>query len=119
MGPRGILPLAPSHDQDGRDTHGLEARATSWSRPISRILSWTTICLRGQPGGSASRVIPSLFGLASGGVCTAGGLPLPPVSSYLTISPLPARRPAVCFCCTFRRVAPPRLERALTGRLAL
>src|SRR5579859_1865063 len=47
------------------------------------------IYLGGQPGGSAGRVIPSLFGLASGGVCPAGRLPGPPVSSCLTISPLP------------------------------
>jgi hypothetical protein len=38
-----------------------------------------------------------------------GRLPGPPVSSYLTISPLPRQVEAVCFCCTFRRVAPPRL----------
>ena len=31
-----------------------------------------------------------------------------PVRSYRTISPLPAALRAVCFCCTFRRLAPPR-----------
>ena len=67
------------------------------------------ICLCGQPGGSGGPVIPSLFGLASSGVCPAGALPRPPVSSYLTISPLPRQAEAVCFCGTFRRVAPPRL----------
>lgn len=67
------------------------------------------ICLCGQPGGSGGPVIPSLFGLASSGVCPAGALPRPPVSSYLTISPWPRRTEVVCFCGTFRRVASPRL----------
>jgi len=40
-------------------------------------------------------------GLASRCVST------PLVRSYRTISPLPASRRAVCFCATFRRVAPP------------
>jgi hypothetical protein len=31
----------------------------------------------------------------------------PPVGSYPAISPLPAAGPAVCLCCTFRRVTPP------------
>jgi len=67
------------------------------SRPVSRILSWTAIYLRGQPGGSASSVVPSLFGLASGGVCPAGRLPGPPVSSYLTFSPFPRMTRVVWF----------------------
>lgn len=86
------------------------------SRPISRILSWMTIYLRGQPGGSASRVIPSLFGLASSGVCTAGRLPGPPVSSYLTFSPLPRQAKAVWFLLHFPSGRPaPRCR----GRRAL
>ena len=53
--------------------------------------------------------------------CSRWGLPCRPVArlavrSYRTISPLPASRPpcggpgplAVSFCCTFRRLAPPR-----------
>ena len=64
-----------------------------------------TIYLRGQPGESSSRVILSLFGLASGGVYPPERLLAQTVSSYLTLSPLPFR--AVCFCCTFRRVTPP------------
>ena len=40
------------------------------------------------------------FGLAPDGVYTRHMLPYIPVSSYLTISPLPLEA-AVCFCCTF------------------
>lgn len=80
-----------------------------WSPPISRILSWVAIYLRGQPGGSVSNVNPSLFGLASDGVCPASPSPGLPVGSYPTISPLPRQAEAVCFCGTFRRVAPPWL----------
>jgi len=40
------------------------------------------------------------FGLAPDGVYTRHMLPYIPVSSYLTISPLP-HEAAVCFCCTF------------------
>ena len=40
------------------------------------------------------------FGLAPDGVYTRCMLPYIPVSSYLTISPLP-HEAAVCFCCTF------------------
>ena len=65
-----------------------------------------TIYLGGQPGRSASRVIPSLFGLASGGVCPRRALRRRGVRSYRTISPLPRQAEAVCFCGTFHRVAP-------------
>jgi len=34
-----------------------------------------TIYLRGQPGRSAGHINPSLFGLASGGVCPVAGYP--------------------------------------------
>ena len=76
---------------------------------VSRILSWVTIRLgRPLPNAScdrnpgASDEQPSnapLFGLAPGGACRAGLSPEPLVSSYLTVSPLPAppKRPlAVC-----------------------
>ena len=52
-----------------------------------------TIYLRGQPGESSSRVILSLFGLASGGVYPPSRLLAQAVSSYLTISPLPFGEP--------------------------
>ena len=88
------------------------------SQPISRVLSWTVIPLGAAspqrssnlPGGTAGRGIASLFGLAPGGVCRAG--PLPDSRCALTapfhpclISEEPS---AVSFCCTFRRLAPPR-----------
>ena len=88
------------------------------SRPVSRVLSWTVIPLGAAsprrssnlPGGTAGRGIASLFGLAPGGVCRAG--PLPDSRCALTapfhpclISEEPS---AVSFCCTFRRLAPPR-----------
>jgi hypothetical protein len=88
------------------------------SRPVSRVLSWTVIPLGASspirssnlPGDTAGRGIASLFGLAPGGVCRAG--PLPDSRCALTapfhpclISEEPS---AVSFCCTFRRLAPPR-----------
>src|SRR4249919_3766840 len=52
----------------------------------------------------------SLFGLAPGGVCRAG--PLPDSRCALTAPFHPCLIPegpsAVSFCCTFRRLAPPR-----------
>ena len=58
-------------------------RAFVATRSISRILSRAIISLgcrspgtsSGQPGRSAGRVVPPLFGLAAGGVCLAGRLP--------------------------------------------
>ena len=130
-------------------------------RPISRVLSplarGTTIHLgrslpsasRDRPGwrrGNAPepvKVLPSLLGLAPGGVCPAAAVAGSAVRSYRTISPLPPRKGAkplkglaVCFCGTVPRVAPagrypapcfrgartflppPRGERQSSGRLA-
>ena len=78
-------------------------------KPVSRILSWVAIhlgcplpdssCGR-NPGASGEQPSSApLFGLAPGGACRAGLSPGPLVSSYLTVSPLPAppKRPlAVC-----------------------
>ena len=56
--------------------------------------------------------LPSLLGLAPGGVCPAAAVAGSAVRSYRTISPLPPIAPegatglAVCFCGTFPRVAP-------------
>lgn len=98
--------------------HAAHGKAERRSRPISRVLSWTVIPLGASspirssnlPGGTAGRGIASLFGLAPGGVCRAG--PLPDSRCALTapfhpclISEEPS---AVSFCCTFRRLAPPR-----------
>ena len=57
----------------------------------------------------AFTLIASLHGLAPSGVYLATFVTKRAVGSYPTISPLPAVRPAVSFCCTF-------LEVSLTGR---
>ena len=90
------------------------------SRPLSRVLSWTVIPLgpaspqasSSQPGCGTSHAIAPLFGLAPGGVCRAPRrCPLgrwaltPPFRPYH--APLRAVRRFV-FCCTFRRLTPPR-----------
>jgi len=90
------------------------------SRPVSRVLSWTVIPLgpaspqasSSQPGRGTSHAIAPLFGLAPGGVCRAprrwprGRWALtPPFHPYH--APSRAVRRFV-FCCTFRRLAPPR-----------
>ena len=51
--------------------------------------------------------LPSLLGLAPGGVCPAAAVAGGAVRSYRTISPLPPGKPglAVCFCGTFPKVA--------------
>ena len=81
----------------------------NWSRPISRVLSRTTIHLgrtspyasRDLPGSNAGRALGSLFGLAPGGVYPAAPVTGNAVRSYRTFSPLPriaVRQPrAVCF----------------------
>ncbi len=81
----------------------------NWSRPISRVLSRTTIHLgrtspyasSDLPGPNAGRALGSLFGLAPGGVYPAAPVTGNAVRSYRTFSPLPriaVRQPrAVCF----------------------
>ena len=67
------------------------------SRPISRVLSWTTIHLgHSSPNDSSSlpecntgRVTALLFGLAPSGVYPATDVTISAVRSYRTISPLP------------------------------
>src|SRR5581483_1175086 len=97
----------------------IQVKVKSWSRPVSRVLSWTIIHLGhasphasgGQPGNGAGHTIVPLFGLAPGGVCHATTVTSRAVRSYRTISPLPARlrgRRRYVFCGTFRRLAPPR-----------
>ncbi len=88
------------------------------SRPISRVLSWTVIPLGASspirssslPGPDAGRVVGSLFGLAPGGVCRAGLLPGSRCALTAPFHPClcPCGSSAVSFCCTFRRLAPPR-----------
>ncbi len=94
-------------------------KVKDWSRPISRVLSWTVIHLGrasprasgGQPGNGAGHTIVPLFGLAPGGVCPATDVTTRAVRSYRTISPLPVRlrkRRRYIFCGTFRELALPR-----------
>jgi len=89
------------------------------SSPISRVLSWTVIHLgpaspqasSNLPESSAGHAIGFLFGLAPGGVYHRRGL-LPATRCALTAPFHPYRRPKAlrrfAFCCTFRRLAPPR-----------
>ena len=89
------------------------------SSPISRVLSWTVIHLgpaspqasSNLPESSAGHAIGFLFGLAPGGVYHRRGL-LPATRCALTAPFHPYRRPRALrrytFCCTFRRLAPPR-----------
>jgi hypothetical protein len=88
------------------------------TRSVSRVLSRTVISLgrqspaasSGQPGRSAGRVIPPLFGLAAGGVCLAGRSPgrwcalAAPFHPYRASDGAFARR--FDFCGTFPGVAP-------------
>ena len=90
------------------------------SRPVSRVLSWTVIPLRpasplassSQPGCGTSHAIAPLFGLAPGGVCRAprrwprGRWALTPPFHPCHAPSRAVRRFA--FCCTFRRLTPPR-----------
>ncbi len=89
------------------------------SSPISRVLSWTVIHLgpaspqasSNLPESSAGHAIGFLFGLAPGGVYHRREL-LPVTRCALTAPFHPYRHPKVlrrfAFCCTFRRLAPPR-----------
>ena len=89
------------------------------SSPISRVLSWTVIHLGSAspqtssnlPESSAGHAIGFLFGLAPGGVYHRRGL-LPATRCALTAPFHPYRRPKAlrrsAFCCTFRRLTPPR-----------
>lgn len=89
------------------------------SSPISRVLSWTVIHLgpaspqasSNLPESSAGHAIGFLFGLAPGGVYHRRGL-LPATRCALTAPFHPYRRPKAlrrsAFCCTFRRLTPPR-----------
>ncbi len=97
------------------------ATGQKWrSRPVSRVLSWTTIPLgpaspqgsSSTPGDGSSQPIVPLFGLAPSGVyramrrCPRTRWALtPPFHPYH--APLRAVRRSV-LCCTSRRLAPPR-----------
>ncbi len=94
-------------------------RRREMSSPISRVLSWTVIHLGSAspqtssnlPESSAGHAIGFLFGLAPGGVYHRREL-LPVTRCALTAPFHPYRRPKALrrstFCCTFRRLSPPR-----------
>ena len=58
-----------------------------------------------------------LFGLAPRGVYPATRIAPGAVRSYRTISPLPGRSPAVCFCGTFREPSLKTAPRPLAGTI--
>ena len=105
-----FMPQAPETGQ----------KETRRSRPISRVLSWTIIHL-GLPSPAASSNLPEstagsgiafLFGLAPGGVYHAAECyhlrgALLPHHFTLTTQPVTGMWRYI-FCCTFRRLAPPR-----------
>ena len=103
-----------------RDSHRAEAVGKKGgSRPISRVLSWAAIPLgpaspqdsSDQPGNDAGHVMVPLLGLAPGGVCRAGLLPdsrcALTAPFHPCLIPLRGHRRSA-FCCTVRRLAPPR-----------
>jgi len=125
MPPRlAVSTLVPAPARRPRPRYGgLDARRKGRSRPVSRVLSWTVIPLGAAsprrssnlPGPDAGRVMRSLFGLAPGGVCRAGLLPGSRCALTAPFHPCPHPPTlrwdgplAVSFCCTFRRLAPPR-----------
>jgi hypothetical protein len=99
-------------------TRAIRREGKKVSRPISRVLSRTIIHLgcasphtsSSLPESSASNTSGFLFGLAPGGVCRAMecyhpcGALLP---HHFTLTD-PRRGRRYAFCCTFRRLAPPR-----------
>jgi len=93
----------------------------SGSRPISRVLSWTIIHLgllspassSDLPEDIAGRDIVFLFGLAPGGVYHATSCyqlrgALLPHHFTLTCPTITSDGRRYLFCCTFRRLKPPR-----------
>ena len=106
----------------------IHAQQNRWSRPVSRVLSWTIIPLGpSSPMGSsnlpvsrAGRAYGHLFGLASSGVCRTGLLPDSWCALTAPFHPclIPCTRKyrghrRFTLCCTFRRLTPPRRYLAL------
>ena len=101
-----------------RDSIKGENKVSGSSKPVSRVLypdfsrdgdhlsspDVTIGVKRPTRGRGRASLYPSIWS-CSGWVLLSRLVTQPLVSSYLTISPLPRR--AVCFCGTFRRVAPP------------
>jgi len=97
--------------------HTMENKKSA-SQPISRVLSWTVIRLALQsPAGSSSlpgpdagrALVGPYLALLQVGFTLASSVTRPAVRSYRTFSPLPlASERRYPFCCTFRRLSPPR-----------
>src|SRR6188508_480647 len=98
--------------------------SSKWSRPVSRVLSRTVIPLEspspatssGLPESTGGHPLPlalplSQFGLLQVGFAVPPNVATGAVRSYRTVSPLPSPLLALgrfAFCCTFRRLTPPR-----------
>ena len=79
--------------------------------PVTGRLARPTRATARKPACLTEPGLPPLFGLAPGGVYPAAAVTGRAVRSYRTFSPLPDSREAVRrypFCCTFRRLTPPR-----------
>ena len=86
--------------------------------PLVRPLPDGSSCLPGSAGARRPCGLlraRSLFGIAPGGACHAGAVASPPVGSYPTVSPLPARTKAVCSLWRYPWGCP---RRALPGTIA-
>src|SRR4249920_3370636 len=98
--------------------------SSKWSRPVSRVLSRTVIPLEspspatssGLPESTGGHPLPLAWRLSYLALLQVG-FAMPPnvatgaVRSYRTVSPLPAsllKLRRFVFCCTFRRLTPPR-----------
>jgi hypothetical protein len=95
-----------------------------WSRPVSRVLSRTIIPLEspspatssGLPESTRGHALPlawqlSYLALLQVGFAVPLNVATSAVRSYRTVSPLPApllKLRRFVFCCTFRRLTPPR-----------
>ena len=95
-----------------------------WSRPVSRVLSRTIIPLEspspatssGLPGSTGGHPLPlagrlPYLALLQVGFAVPSNVATDAVRSYRTVSPLPASLLTLrrfVFCCTFRRLTPPR-----------
>ncbi len=111
-------PLGGSHNLEKKNPPGGAAGGLHGvSRSISRVLSWTIIHLRQVSPPACSDLPESTAGHSSRipiWSCSEWGLPsprlLPAVRCALTapFHPYPTEAGRYTFCCTFRRLAPPR-----------
>ncbi len=87
---------------------GLRARDghSSGTAVAGRLKQPTRAAIRRRTYGSREPRAP-LFGLAPGGACHAAHVAIRAVRSYRTVSPLPAKRQAVCFSVALSLGSPP------------